>query len=268
MINKFKTLILIGAASLVILSSGANMGQAAEANPNEFAVPVETMKLNGAKAKLFETGSAAAGRSMILSTTKSSSQVFGKTKVKLKSKFRFMKDPEEVILVGQCALRTEGTSMFGIDFSKNKLQAYACSIDSQTPEKYAMEVALPAFAETRIGGLFSLSVSDDTNDPEVQAILKAKILYDGIAYEATPTGFNNKLAFSRRVVEGYNITKDGNLIGQISFRLKGMTSVKDQGDLTIPATDTDGREAVIFIAMMLNAMPDMYSDAQRLELSR
>jgi hypothetical protein len=267
MLRRITSLILVGAASMGLLI-GATMAQAAAANSAEFAVPVETMKLGGAKAKLFETGSAAAGRSMIFSTTKSSSQVFGKTKVKLKSKFRFMKDPEEIILLGQCVIRTEGRSMFGIDFTKNKLQAYACSIDSQEPEKYAMEVALPAFAETRIGGLFSLSISEDINDPEIQAILRGKILYNGIEYEALPTGFNTKLAFSRRVVEGFNITKDGKIIGQISFRLKGSTSVKDQGDLTIPVADSDGREAVTFIAMMLNAMPDMYSDVQRTELSQ
>ena len=257
--------VILAASPLCVLAQGSNPGSSQTETP--YAVETEAMKLGGAKAKLFETGSSAGDRSMIVKTFKSGSQIFGKTKVKLTNEFRFFKGESEVLLSGKCVIRMEGTSMFGIDYSQNKARAYACAFENQDSANYAMEVAVPAFAETRIGGgMFSMTMSNDL-DEATRAILKAKLIYKGVAYEAKPTGFNTNTMFSRRVVEGYVVMRDGKPIGKLAYRKTGVTTSNNQADLIIPKNDDDDREAVLFMIMTLNAMPDVYSDVQREELS-
>lgn len=233
-----------------------------------FAVPVETMKLGGAKAGLFETGSSAAGRQILVRTSTSSSQVFGKTRTRLTNAFRFMKGQTEVTLAGDCTIRTEGRSMLNINFTQNKARAYSCVFQNQPESQYALEVALPAFAETRAGGNFvSMTISRNEPDAAVQAILKAKLVYGGVEYEATPTGFGPDRPGARRVVQGYNISRDGKLLGRLAYRQTGVTSLNDQGDITIPSAEADGRDAVLFLIMSLNAMPDVFASRVREEIS-
>jgi hypothetical protein len=257
---------LIGAAAA--FAPGMALAQPAAAPTAAFSAPVESLKLGGAKAGFMESGSAAGGLQMLVRTSESGSQIFGKTKTRLNNAFRFMKGETEVTLAGTCTIRTEGRSMFNINFSQNKARAYSCAFKDQPETAYAMEVSLPAFAEARIAGAFaSMSISKGGSDAEQQSILKARLVYKGVVYDATPTGFGPDRMGARRVVQGYNISRDGKLLGRLAYRQTGVTSAKDQGDITIPTADADGREAVLFMIMALNAMPDVYASLVRQEIS-
>jgi hypothetical protein len=251
-------------ASVLAMAASAAAAQA-PAPPAGFAVPVEAVKLGGAKAGFLETGSAAGGRQILVSTSKSSSQVFGKTKTKITNAFRFTTAEGAVILAGKCVIRTEGRTMLGIDYSKTDARGYSCTANEKPPEQYAMEVALPSFGETRIGS--SLTISRDHSESDVRAILRGRLIYAGVAYEAKPTGFGPDTPWARRVVQGYDILRDGKPIGRLAYRQKGVSSIKDQGDIVIPTADADGREAVLFMIMSLNAMPDVYAGLVREEIS-
>jgi hypothetical protein len=247
----------------VVESPAATPPPAPQAPHSEFSVPVESLKLGGAKAGFMETGSAAGGRQILVRTGQGRMQVLGKTRTRLTNHFRYMKGETEVTLAGSCTIRMEGRSMFNIDFSQNKARAYRCEFTDQAEDQYAMEVALPAFAELNVGGgMFGVQISRDRPDAEVQAILKAKLIFAGAAYEATPTGFGKDQLLSRRVVQGYTITRDGKPVGRVTFR----NTSRDQGEIVIPVADADGREAVLFMIMSLNAMPDVYAALVREEL--
>ena len=123
-----------------------------------------------------------------------------------------------------------------------------------------MEVTVPAFREASVGMSFGsiglgASKGDDQRNPDIQAILRARMSYDGATYEATPTGFGSEGLLDPRVVEGYVILRDGAPVGRVDFPDK---SVKG-GTITAPTTDADGRKAVLFMTMLLHAMPDLYS---------
>jgi hypothetical protein len=253
-------------ASITLSWAGAGWAQSAAAPPAGFAVPVEALKLGGAKAGFMESGSAAGGRQILVKTSQSGSQVFGKTKTKITNAFRYMTTEGAVTLAGKCVIRTEGRTMLGIDFSKTDARGYSCSIDDQAPERYALEVALPAFAETRLGGLMGITISKDRPAYENQAILRGRLIYAGVAYDAKPTGFSPDNMMTQRVVQGYDIFRDGKLIGRLAYRQKGITSVKDQGDIIIPTAQTDDRDAVLFMIMSLNAMPDVYAELVRRQI--
>lgn len=255
-------------ASIGLTWASASWAQSAGGPPAGFTVPVEAIKLGGAKAGLMESGSAAGGRQILVRTSLTSSQVFGKTKTKLTNAFRFMAADGAVALAGKCVIRTEGRTMLGVDYSKTDARGYSCAIDGQPPEQYAMEVALPAFAQARVGGaMFSMSVGKDRPDSEYQAILRGRLIFGGVAYEAQPTGFGPDQLMRRRVVQGYDILRDGQLIGRLAYRQTGVTTVKDQGDIIIPAAQADGRDAVLFMIMSLNAMPDVYAQRVRDEIA-
>lgn len=246
--------------------ASACWAQSAAPSPTGFAVPVEAMKLGGAKAGFMESGSAAGGRQILVKTSQSSSQVFGKTKTKVTNAFRFMTADGAVTLAGKCVIRTEGRTLLGIDYSKTDARGYACVAEAQPPEQYALEVALPSFGETRVGGMIGLTISKDRPASEVQAILRGRLIYAGVTYEARPTGFSPDTLMTRRVVQGYDILRDGKLIGRLAYRQKGVTSSKDQGDIVIPTNAADGRDAVLFMIMSLNAMPDVYAEQVRIEI--
>ena len=80
------------------------------------------------------------------------------------------------------------------------------------------------------------------------------MLYKGIAYEAVPSGIDDRPQFivSRRIVTGYTILRDGKPVGAIRFD----GSADDKGQVTLPVAQEDGREAVIFLAAQHLAMPE------------
>lgn len=226
-----------------------------------YGVPVEALQITGAKAGFMEMGAAAGGDSILYRSMVSSSQVLTKTRSKLTISFRFLGADQAILQAGKCTIRTEGRSMFGVEWNHLTTQLYTCEIKDRAPDSHAMEVALPALKQGgfSLGGM-SISASDDVNDPATQAILRGRMTYGSVKYEAVPTGFDPITPISgRRVVQGYVITRNGTPVGRIAFQ--GASTTK--GTLTVPVSAADGREAVIFMALNLLIMPDLYSPEVR-----
>ena len=248
------TLTAAGAPDLPLWDTELNYGLA---GPGD----LPRQEITGAKAGFMEMGAAAGGVSLLYRTSVSSSQVLTKTRSKLTNSFRFLGADQAVLQTGKCSIKTDGRSMFGVEWNQLTTQLYACEIKDRAPDSHAMEVALPAFKQAgfSLGGM-SLSASDDVNDPATQAILRGRMTYGGVKYEAVPAGFDQITPISgRRVVQGYVITRNGTPVGRIAFQ--GASTTK--GTLTVPASAADGREAVIFMALNLLVMPDLYSPAVR-----
>ncbi|ATC31134.1 hypothetical protein CA606_01540 [Caulobacter vibrioides] len=255
---------VVAGAALAVASASWGQTPAPTAG---FAVPVEALKLGGAKAGFMESGASAGGRQMLVKTYQRTSQGFVNSKSKITKAFRFMTADGAVTLAGKCVIRAEGRNLLGIDYTKTDARGYNCAAEDQAPEQYAMEVALPSFGDARIGGALGLTIKKDRPTSDVQAVLRGRLIYAGVAYEAKPTGFYTDSFMARRVVRGYDILRDGKLIGRLSYPQKEMTSTKDQGDIIVPTSQADGRDAVLFMVMSLNAMPDVYAEQVRREIS-
>lgn len=253
-------------AGAALAAASASWGQTPTSTAG-FAVPVEALKLGAAKTGFMESGASAGGRQMLVRSYQSSVQGVIKSKTKFTNAFRFMTADGAVTLAGKCVFRAEGRSLLGIDYTKTDARGYNCAAEAQAPEQYAMEVALPSFGEARIGGALGLTISKDRSTSDVQSVLRSRMIYAGVAYEAKPTGFYTDSFMTRRVVQGYDILRDGKLIGRLAYPKKEMTSTKDQGDIIVPTSQADGRDAVLFMVMSLNAMPDVYAEQLRRELS-
>ncbi|WP_395646874.1 hypothetical protein [Terricaulis sp.] len=225
---------------------------------NAYAVPTETIQSGGARAGFMETGSSAGGYSWISRSSAASSNVFGRQRQTTTATFHFDRG-EANVLRGACRMRSEGTSMFGVQWNQRTTQLYTCEMRDQAPAQYALEVAVPAFNQGgfSIGG-FSVSAERDI-DAGMQAILHARMVYNGVAYEASPIGFARESIAVRRVVTGYAISRDGHPVGRIEFH--GNSS--NQSTIVLPSAETDGREAVLFMSLTLQAMPDVYSSTGR-----
>lgn len=103
-------------------------------------------------------------------------------------------------------------------------------------------------------------ISMQKDDPDKYKVLKARMLYKGVTYEAVPTSFDEKLEYyHQRVAQGYAITRDGKPVGRIDFKRNSSNG----GTITAPVAEADGREAVIFLAVQLLAMPEANSPALR-----
>ncbi|MGD9982040.1 MAG: hypothetical protein AB7H66_16880 [Hyphomonadaceae bacterium] len=234
-----------------------------ESAPSPYAVPVETLQLSGARAGFAESGSSAGGYSLIVRRTSSSSSVFTRTRMRFSTHFRFVHG-ETNALAGVCRIKMDGNSLWGIDWNQRTTQAYACEFDDQPPEQYALEVAIPAFNESRISiGNFGMTAERDVDEAELHAILRARLVYQGATYEALPTAFREETLWARRLVEGYVITRDGAPVGRIDFQ---SGNINNRATLAAPASDADGRAAVLFLLLHLNAMPDLYSPVTRGEM--
>jgi hypothetical protein len=186
----------------------------------------------------------------------------GETKSKVNRKFRFLGAGDAEIHASSCILRTEGNSAFGIEWNQRNAELFTCSVEGQQPEQYLLEVALPAFPQggVRFGG-FSMSVAPNTAPAELQAVLRARMVYAGATYEARPTGFEDDSGFRRfeRIVKGYQITRNGQPVGGVTFDTRNSNRLT----MTAPARAEDGRDAVLFMALQLADMPDIYSSEVR-----
>jgi len=226
-----------------------------------YGVPTEVLQITGAKAGFMEMGAAAGEVSILYRTWVSSSEVLTKTRSKFTNSFRYLGAGETVLQAGKCTIKTEGRSVFGVEWNHLTTQLYACEIKDRAPDSHALEVTLPALKQGgfSLGGM-SISASDDVNDPATQAILRGRMTYGGVKYEAVPTGFDQITPISgRRVVQGFVITRNGTPVGRIAFQ--GASTTK--GTLTVPVSAADGREAVIFMALNLLIMPDLFSPVVR-----
>lgn len=145
-------------------------------------------------------------------------------------------------------------------------------MENQPEGQFAFEVAVPAFREGgfSLGG-FSMSAQEDVPAAEQQAVLRGRMIYRGVAYEAVPTGFDEHRGGGfamggvgqRRIVQGFNITRDGADVGRVMFNMRDIS----EGVITAPAADAASREAVLFMALQLQAMPDLFSPNVREEIA-
>jgi hypothetical protein len=263
-----RILCLIAACALLPFSAFAQESAtpsaeaSAAATAPTYAVPVESLEIGGADARLFETGGAAGGYSVMVRTSTTQTSFLTRDRARVTLNYRFTGVDEAELLRGVCQLRAEGRSYLGVSWDQRTSELYACGARDQAEGAYTLEVTFPAFREAgfSIGG-FSMSAGDDDVGPEAQAILAARLGYEGVTYEATPTGFSAPRLMADRIVQGYTISRDGQLVGRIDFQ--GQT--RNRGTIIAPGADADGRRAVLFMALQLLAMPDFYSSNVRAE---
>lgn len=227
-----------------------------------FAVPVETLQVTGGAAKFMEMGQAAGGYSLLYRGGPGMGVRIGTdSRSSYRNLYRFTDATGAELVTGVCRIRTESRSAFGVTWNEQTAQLYACDAKDKPTDRYGIEVALPAFKQARMSlGMLSIEASEDIPDAAMQAVLKVRMVYDGVAYEAVPTEFLSRLrGHEQRVVLGYLIKRDGALVGRVDF---GRVA-QNRGTITAPTAEADGRQPVLFLAHQLSAMPDMYSPSVR-----
>lgn len=232
----------------------------------------ETIEVASARRGLLDTGPSAGGFTLVARQSTMRTSLFTQTRSRLTRTFRFLGADDAPIVNGACILRTEGRSLLGVDWNQRTTQLYACAVENQPEGQFAFEVAVPAFREGgfSLGG-FSMSAQEDVPAAEQQAVLRGRMIYRGVAYEAVPTGFDEHRGGGfamggvgqRRIVQGFNITRDGADVGRVMFNMRDIS----EGVITAPAADAASREAVLFMALQLQAMPDLFSPNVREEIA-
>lgn len=234
-----------------------------------YAVSVERLSLGKAKGKFGETVFSVADYVFAARTGVSdvsgpfSVDVLGSSrKVKrVTVSFRFTRADGAPVATGLCSMRTKMWSGLW-NTAENSL--YACDFKDLPPDTYTLEAVVPGIeAES------DAMVSFTTINPDKFKVLKARLRYKGVVYEAVPTGFHPEREYDqRRVADGYTISRDGKLVGRIDFPDYKGTIVDFAGSydrngsfITAPVADTDGREAVIFFAGQLFNLPEANAPA-------
>lgn len=237
---------------------------AATTAASPYAVPVESLEIGGARARLMESGGSAGGYSIIVRTTTTQTSFLTRDRGRITLNYRFTGAEEVELLSGVCELKTEGRSYLGFSWDQRTTQLYACEARDQAEGAYALEVTFPGFSEAGFSNdSFGVSVGGDDASPEAQAILAARLFYEGVAYEAAPTSFSApRLMAPDRIVLGYVISRDGQPVGRVDFR----GNSRNRGTIIAPVADADGRRAVLYMALQLLAMPDFYSSNVRATL--
>ncbi|MEQ1820849.1 MAG: hypothetical protein ABL871_19780 [Terricaulis sp.] len=237
---------------------------AATTAASPYAVPVESLEIGGARARLMESGGSAGGYSIIVRTTTTQTSFLTRDRGRITLNYRFTGAEEVELLSGVCELKTEGRSYLGFSWDQRTTQLYACEARDQAEGVYALEVTFPGFSEAGFSNdSFGVSVGGDDASPEAQAILAARLSYEGVAYEAAPTSFSApRLMAPDRIVLGYVISRDGQPVGRVDFR----GNSRNRGTIIAPVADADGRRAVLYMALQLLAMPDFYSSNVRATL--
>lgn len=230
------------------------------------AVPVTTERLTiaGANGEFMEAGAAAGGYRFFTRTSGASMSIFGlRQESNVNIDYRFLGAAQPELAKGRCIIRAEGNSFFGLEWDNKVSRMYTCTPASQPESAPTVEVQLPAFDNAALNvGIFSLSNGPDVNDPKIRSLLVARLRFDGAVYEARPTSFTAPVFLGRRMVDGFAITRDGQPVGRIDFDKNNA----ERGAITAPVADSDGRQAVLFFAFQLLAMPDMFVDSVRDEM--
>lgn len=264
-------LFVIGACALLPFNAFAQQSAGPAAAPAAaatapYAVAVEALEIGQARAGLMETGRSAGGYAFIARTTghRTNGLSLSRDAWRLSVNYRFVGAENAELLSGVCRLDSEGRSLLGVQWDQRTSGLYACTTEGQPEGAYAMEVTLPAFREASAGfgfgvGGISIGGGDDGDEPDLQAILRARASYEGVTYEATPTGFGQEGFMDPRVVQGFIISRDGQPVGRIDFE----DNARNGGTVTAPTADADGRRAVLYVALQLHAMPDLYSSTER-----
>lgn len=258
MIKAFKANALLSVGIALIA------GSAAAQDTTVFAVPTEVVTVGKATGgKFLETAFSVADYKYYATTYSESSglKVFGAGKDKKKdiSKYRFIKGDNAPMITGTCLIRSEeNATVFGFSVDQKNSGLYKCDFGDLPATDYAFEVIVPQFATTTIGAM-----TIEKDDPHRWDVVKAKLLYKGVTYEAVPTGIDaRREAFHRQPVKGYIVSRDGKPFGRLDFDFSGVQSaLTPKGKITVPVTDENGREAIIFFASQLMAMPDVYKSS-------
>lgn len=249
--------VLLPATALARQSPPASV--ASNAAHDGYAAPVETIEIAGAKGGYLEVGVSAGGYALF-SRTMTVTSSFIKTKSRIQVSYRFTGAASTPLFSGACTLKSEGVSMFGVQWDQRTSELYDCETRDQPDSQHALEVTLPALSQFGVsGGDLSFSVSNDIDTPEARAILKGRMTYGAVTYDAVPTEFGKAGLIGRRAVRGYVIQRDGVPVGRIDFQPRS----DNRGVITAPVSDADGRPAVLFMALQLLAMPDLYAPTVR-----
>lgn len=226
-----------------------------------YSVAVETLEIGNARARFMEAGGAAGGYSVVARTSTTQTSMLTRDRGRVTLNYRFTGADGGDLLTGVCELRTEGRSFLGFSWDQRTTKLYTCNASDQPEGAYAIEVSFPAFGEAGFENeRFGISIGADDASPEAQAILAARMSYEGVTYQAAPIGFGApRMMAPNRIVLGYAISRDGQPVGRIEFR----GDSRNRGTIVAPAADADGRRAVLYFALQLLAMPDFYSSNVR-----
>ena len=101
-----------------------------------YAVPVETFRITGADAKMFEMGEAAGGYSVLYRGGQGASMRIGiQARSSYRNIFRFTDAGGVELVTGVCRIRTEGQSLFGVSWNQRSSQLYACEVSTVSPPR-------------------------------------------------------------------------------------------------------------------------------------
>ncbi len=244
----------------------AAAAEAVEAAPAEatspYAVAVEPLSLGKGKGGFMTVAFSTAGYNFSSSTSVQSGggtgiKIFGvsKSKEKVVVKYRVLKDGQPFD-AGTCSVTAKIWS--GL-WNSTENTLYTCNRkpDGIGPADFALEAAVPDIP-LESGDTIALSSAE----PIDYAVLKARMRYDGVVYEALPTELDIKQAERRmRAAKGWLITRDGKPVGRLDFapRDKGVDvlgSLDRKSIITAPVNAADGREAVITFAAHLMFLPE------------
>jgi hypothetical protein len=264
------TLIAIFAVAAAANARAEEAAPAPAAEPSAYAIPVEALSLGKAKGKWTESVFAA-GDYVFASETRVvdrsggfSIDVLGSSRAKKEVivNYRFTRADGEARADGRCTITTKTWSGLW-NTADNTL--YTCVFKDMPTERFALEAVVPDLTAESTS-MLSFSNADE----EKFKTMQARLLYDGVLYEAVPTGLEPDNEFAQqRVAKGYSISRAGETVGRIDFPdLKGKMVFGDpdkKSIITAPVAEADGREAVIFFAAQLLRLPEANSPALKAE---
>lgn len=242
--------------------------------PGAYAVPVEAFKLGKVKGKIFGGAAISAGDyAFDFGTSVTQTNKGGPIAINLPG-YSSHKSYRTVIVEyrvsklggpqtgkGKCTLDLKNAASLLVKTASN---LYTCNFEALSPTSYALEAVVPSIMPPGPG--ISIVGAEEENFKA----LKARLRYNDVAYEAVPTGFAfERKEINRRVATGYTITQDGKLMGRIDFpdTRGGITDFAGSFDrksvITAPTAESDGRQAVIFFAAQLFALPEANSPTLR-----
>ncbi|HQV03008.1 MULTISPECIES: hypothetical protein [unclassified Novosphingobium] len=260
--------ICLALPTLALAQSGKSPASG-EVLATEFAVPVEVLPLAKGKGGLGDISFSTGGYNFSASTEVRdvtgmfSVTILGSDRIKKRVlvKYKFSKDGAPFDK-GACTVTSRFMSGL-FESARNSLYTCQSGGGGAAPADFALDAVIPGFiAESGAG----LSISRD--DPAEYEKLKARMRYEGVVYEAVPTGIEPKhIPHNYRAAKGWVIMRDGKPIARIDFpsrtgRFSDMMGSYDRKSvLTVPVNAADGREAAILFAAHLYYLPEANSPA-------
>lgn len=231
------------------------------ANPEEYAVPVEAFRLGKTEVKPYHFAFTAGGyiyaSSTVLKEKAYREGLFKNwTENDVTVDFLFTKLDSAPLLSGRCFVSIKLKSG---GLKESETNPYTCQFGEASATEHSFDAVVPDLVLTNEDEIISIQ-RDDSKKYEA---LRASMQYKGVAYTAAPTGLTpSREAERRRVANGYLIRRDGALVGRIDFpNYRGVIydehgAYQRKSVITAPITEDDGREAVIFFAAQLLALPE------------